>query len=159
MKKEPDYMNIKIENLPNYRIAYVRKVGPYGPHNVKTMEKLKGWAKKKGLFNKNSTILSIPRDNPDVTSPEECRYDADIVISNEYQVDNDVREDKLLGGQYAIYRVKHTQEDIQKAWDTIFVELLKKGYQIDSKPMFERYYGEEDDVDYCDICVPVTLKQ
>ena len=152
-------MNIKIDNLPNYRIAYVRQVGPYGPHNVKVMEKLKGWAKKKGLFNKDSTILSIPRDNPEVTSPENCRYDAGIVISNEYPIDNDVSEDKLIGGQYVIYRVRHTAEEIQKAWDLIFAELLNKGYQVDSRPMFERYYGEENDVDYCDICVPIILKQ
>ncbi|PEU67309.1 DNA gyrase inhibitor [Priestia megaterium] len=152
-------MNIKIDRLPSYRIAYLRQVGPYGPHNVKVMEKLKSWAKKKGLFNKNSTILSIPRDNPEVTSPENCRYDACIVISNEYQIDNNVSEDRLIGGQYRIYRVKHTAEEIQKAWDLIFVELLNEGYLVDSRPMFERYYGEEDDVDYCDICIPIILKQ
>jgi len=152
-------MNIKVDHLPNYRIAYVRQVGPYGPHNVKVMEKLKSWAKKKGLFNKDSTILSIPRDNPEVISPENCRYDAGIVISNGYRINNEVGEDRLIGGQYAIYRVRHTAEEIQKAWDLIFVELLNKGYLVDSRPMFERYYGEEDDVDYCDICIPIILKQ
>lgn len=152
-------MNIKIDRLPNYRIAYLRQVGPYGPHNVKVMEKLKSWAKKKGLFNKNSIILSIPRDNPEVTSPENCRYDAAIVISNEYKIDNSVSEDRLIGGQYGVYRVKHTAEEIKKAWDLIFVELLNEGYLVDSRPTFERYYGEEDDVDYCDICIPIILKQ
>ncbi|UYP07128.1 AraC family transcriptional regulator [Priestia megaterium] len=151
-------MNIKVDHLPNYRIAYVRQVGPYGPHNVKVMEKLKSWAKKKGLFNKDSTILSIPRDNPEVTSPENCRYDAGIVISNGYRINNEVSEDRLIGGQYAICRVMHTAEEIQKAWDLIFGELLNKGYLVDSRPMFERYYGEEDDVDYCDICIPIILK-
>ncbi|AKP77495.1 DNA gyrase inhibitor [Priestia megaterium Q3] len=152
-------MNIKIDRLPNYRIAYLRQVGPYGPHNVKVMEKLKSWAKKKGLFNKNSIILSIPRDNPEVTSPKNCRYDAAIVISNEYKIDNSVSEDRLIGGQYGVYRVKHTAEEIKKAWDLIFVELLNEGYLVDSRPTFERYYGEEDDVDYCDICIPIILKQ
>lgn len=158
-EKERDSMNSKIDNLPNYRIAYVRQVGPYGSHNVKVMEKLKSWAKKKGLFTKDSIILSIPRDNPKVTTPDNCRYDACIVISSEYQVDGDVSEDNLPGGQYAIYRVRHTAEDIQNAWDTLFNDLLNKGYHIDSKPIFERYVGEENDVDYCDICVPIALKQ
>ncbi|MGW5891963.1 AraC family transcriptional regulator, partial [Priestia megaterium] len=120
---------------------------------------LKSWAKKKGLFNKNSTILSIPRDNPEVTSPENCRYDAGIVISNGYRINNEVSEDRLIGGQYAIYRVRHTAEEIQKAWDLLFAELLREGYLVDSRPMFERYYGEEDDVNYCDICIPIILKQ
>ncbi|MDF2014991.1 AraC family transcriptional regulator [Priestia megaterium] len=152
-------MNIKIDNLPNYRIAYVRQVGPYGPHNVKVMEQLKNWAKRKELLNKESIILSIPRDNPEVTSPNNCRYDACIVISDGYQLDNDVSEDKLLGGQYAIYKVKHTAEEIQKAWATIFPDLLKKGYQVDAKPIFERYSGEATDINYCDICVPIKLKE
>jgi len=154
-EKGIDYMSMKIDTLPKYRIAYMRQVGPYGPHNVKVMEKLKSWAKKQSLFNKNSTILSIPRDNPEVITPENCRYDAGIIISTDYQIDNEVSEDTLLGGQYAIYRVKHTAEEIQKAWNIIFVELLNEGYQIDSRPMFERYYGEEDDFDYCDICIPI----
>ncbi|MGG0369537.1 AraC family transcriptional regulator [Priestia endophytica] len=152
-------MNIRIDNLPNYRIAYVRKVGPYGPHNVEVMEKLKSWAKRNGLFNKTAIILGIPRDNPEVTSPENCRYDACIVISNDYQIDNVVSEGELPGGQYAIYKVKHTAEEIQKALDTIFSDLLNKGYEIDSKPIFERYSGEVDDNDYCDICVPIKPKE
>jgi hypothetical protein len=38
-------------------------------------------------------------------------------------------------------------------------DLLEQGYQVDSKPIFERYYGEDDEIDYCDICVPITLKE
>jgi len=137
----------------------VRQVGPFGPHNIKVMEKLKSWAKKKGLFNKDSTILSIPRDNPKITPSQNCRYDAAIVIPSEYKIDNTISEDRLIGGQYGIYRVRHTAEEIQKAWDLIFAELLNEGYRVDSRPMFERYYGEEDDVDHCDICIPIILKQ
>lgn len=31
-------MNLKVEILPKYRIAYVRQVGPYGPGNIQAME-------------------------------------------------------------------------------------------------------------------------
>jgi len=159
MKKGQSDMKVKIDTLPNYRIAYLRQVGPYGPHNVEVMEKLKRLAKKKGLFTEDSIILSIARDNPKETSSENCRYDAGIVISSEYQVEDDFSEDQLVGGQYAIYRVKHTAEEIQKAWITIFPDLLEAGCQVDLKPTFERYYGEDNEIDYCDICVPVKLKE
>ena len=96
MKKGQSEMNMKIDTLPNYRIAYVRQVGPYGPHNVKVMEKLKRLAKKKGLFTKDSIILSIARDNPEETAPENCHYDAGIVISSEYYVDDDFSEDQVV---------------------------------------------------------------
>jgi len=152
-------MNIKIENLPKYRIAYVRQIGPYGPHNVKAMEKLKIWAKEHNLLSKTAVILGISQDNPETTSPQNCRYDACIIISNDYQIGNDVSESELPGGKYAIYKVKHTAEEIQKAWAEIFFELLNSGYQIDSKPIFERYTGEMVDSDYCEICVPIKPKE
>jgi DNA gyrase inhibitor GyrI len=148
-------MKIKIENLPNYRIAYVRQVGPYGLHNAQTMEKLKNWAKVNNLLDEKAIILGIAQDHPDKTPPEECRYDACLVISNDYEVDENVSESELSGGKYAIYKVKHTAEDIQQAWDKIFIELLNNGYQIDDKPIFERYSGELVDQDYCEICVPI----
>ncbi len=34
-------MEYNVETLPNYRIAYFRQIGPYGPANLEVMEKLK----------------------------------------------------------------------------------------------------------------------
>ncbi|MGF9966077.1 AraC family transcriptional regulator [Bacillus rhizoplanae] len=147
-------MNIKVETLPKYRIAYVRQVGPYGPSNIQAMEKLKKWAKEKNLI-KSAIILGIPQDNPETTSPENCRYDACIVISKDYQIDNSICESELTGGKYVICKVKHTAEDIQKAWTEIFPTLQNSGYQIDNKPILERYTVDMINNDYCEICVPV----
>ncbi|MED4730903.1 GyrI-like domain-containing protein [Aneurinibacillus migulanus] len=148
-------MNIKIETLPKYRIAYVRQVGPYGPANVQPMQKLKKWATAKNLLSKTSIILGISHDNPETTLPENCRYDAGIVISDDYQIDAFVDESELFGGKYAIFKVKHSAEDIQKAWDEIFSKLSNCGYQIEDRPIFERYIGEMVSNNYCEICVPI----
>ncbi|HBI02613.1 MAG TPA: DNA gyrase inhibitor, partial [Paenibacillaceae bacterium] len=61
-------MNIQIETLPNYRIAYVRQVGPYGPANIQAMETLKKWARENDLI-ESSIILGIPQDHPETTPP------------------------------------------------------------------------------------------
>lgn len=106
-------MNIKVETLPKYRIAYVRQVGPYGPANIQAMEKLKKWAEEKNIT-KSAIILGIPQDNPETTLPENCRYDACIVIPKDYQIDDSIYESELSGGKYVICKVKHTAEDIQK---------------------------------------------
>jgi DNA gyrase inhibitor len=148
-------MNIEVEILPKYRIAYVRQVGQYGPGNIQAMEKLKKWANEKNLLSESAIMLGIPQDNPDTTLPENCRYDACIVISNDYQIDNSICESELSGGKYVICKVKHTAEDIQKAWAEIFQTLQNSGYQIDNKPIFERYIGDMLFNDYCEICVPV----
>ncbi|MBS4192206.1 GyrI-like domain-containing protein [Bacillus sp. FJAT-49705] len=147
-------MNMKVETLPEYRIAYVRQVGPYGPANIQAMEKLKKWAKERNLA-KSAIIFGIPQDNPETTLPESCRYDACIVISKDYQMDVSICESKLSGGKYVIFKLKHTAEDIQKAWAEIFPALQDLGYQIDNKPILERYTAEMINNHYCEICVPV----
>lgn len=148
-------MEMKLEIVPEYRIAYVRQVGPYGPSNVQTMQKLKTWAGAKNLLTETSILLGISHDSPETTLPENCRYDAAIIVSDDEQMDEFVGEGILFGGKYAIFTVKHTAEDVQKAWSEIFMELASSGYHMDDRPIFERYIGAMVANHYCEICVPV----
>lgn len=34
-------MSIRIENIQNCKVAYLRQVGPYDPNNIKLIEKIK----------------------------------------------------------------------------------------------------------------------
>ncbi|ASV70237.1 AraC family transcriptional regulator [Cytobacillus kochii] len=147
-------MKFKVETLPNYRIAYMRRVGPYGPDNIEVMEGLKQWARNRNLL-ESAILFAIPQDNPETTPPENCRFDASIVISKDYPLDDSIDEDELHGGKYVIYDVRHTAEDIQKAYADIFLSLQSSGYQIDNKPILERYTGDMISNPYCEICVPV----
>ncbi|MFH0071119.1 GyrI-like domain-containing protein, partial [Peribacillus sp. NPDC056705] len=128
---------------------------PYGPANMQVMEKLKTWAKANGLLTESAVLFAIPQDNPETTRPESCRFDACIVIPHDDPLDEVIAESEFAGGKYAICKVKHTTEDIQKAWAEIIPALYIKGYQIDNKPMLERYTGELLNKGYCEICVPV----
>ena len=150
-------MNIIIEKMPTYRIAYIRKIGPYGISNIQTMEELKKWAKFNHLFNDESIILAIAQDNPETTKPENCRYDTCIVVSNDYSVtDGHVRECNIVGGKYAIFKINHTAEAVQKVWIDIFPELSRQGYQFDeTRPIIERYIVQMVNNHHCEICVPI----
>ena len=158
-KKGDLYMDMKIEKIPPYRIAYIRRIGAYGAANMETMEKLKDWAKSKDLFSdEKATLLAIAHDNPSITVPENCRYDACIVISNDYQIESNdqVVVDRVLGGKYAVFKIKHTAEEIQKVWNEAIPYVLNHGYNIDkTKPMFERYVIEMLNNHYCEFCVPI----
>ncbi|PRX16176.1 DNA gyrase inhibitor GyrI [Orenia metallireducens] len=151
-------MNIRIENIGECKIAYLRQIGPYGPNNIKTMEKLKDWAQAQNLFNDDAIILGIAHDNPETTSPENCRYDAAIVIYKDYQVDDTVNVTEISGGLYATLKAKHTPKEIQNAWEQIFVELQATEYELDNRATFERYTGAMIGNGYCEICVPVMAK-
>ncbi|WP_019910510.1 AraC family transcriptional regulator [Paenibacillus sp. HW567] len=149
-------MKMKLEALPNYRIAYVRQVGPYGPANAQAMEQLKKWAKEHNLLTESAILFGIPQDNPATTLPENCRYDVCIVISGDYQVDDSIDEGEFSGGNYVCFLIKHTAEDIQRAWTEIFPAIQSSGYQMDTgKPIVERYTVQMINNHLCEICVPV----
>lgn len=151
-------MNVTIESIPKYRIAYMRQIGPYGANNVLLMQKLKQWAISRDLLTETSIILGVAHDDPNITPPEKCRYDCCIVLSEGYELDNDMCEGVMPGGSYAVFPVEYTAENIQKAWNDIFtVWLPESGYQIDERPVFERYTGSDVDIepDFTEICIPL----
>lgn len=150
-------MNILIETMPSYRIAYIRQIGPYGTSNVRAMEELKKWASSKNLLNDEAVILGIAQDNPETTNPENCRYDTCVVVPKDYSVADDVvAEGNIIGGKYAVFIIHHTAEAVQKAWADIFPELLRHGYQFDeARPIMERYLVHMVNSHHCEICVPI----
>ncbi len=150
-------MKIKIESIRPYQIAYIRKVGPYGTDNIKTMERLKTWAKSNDLFNDESILLGIAHDDPQTTKPEACRYDTCFVVPEGCFVnDDDISHGNLEGGRYAVFEVNHTAEAVEKAWIEIFPALTKKGHRFDeARPILERYKVKLIKKHFCEICVPI----
>jgi DNA gyrase inhibitor GyrI len=150
----------RMEEMRGTRIAYMRRVGPYGADNKEQMEKLKRWAGSSGLMQENAVILGIARDDPATTPPENCRYDACIVVSEDTEIGDDgVNEAVLPGGRYAVFTVRHTAEDIQRAWSDILPELASHGCSPDmSRPILERYIPGMVKKHLCEICVPLPAE-
>ncbi|MDO7908066.1 GyrI-like domain-containing protein [Paenibacillus sp. JX-17] len=148
-------MKFQVQTMPEYRIAYMRRVGPYGPGNAELMDQLKIWAEEHQLLTDTSIILGITRDDPAVTAAELCRYDCGLVIPEKLQVDVHVNLDVLSGGKYLICKVPHTAQDIQQAWNEIMAEAIRCGHYVDSRPVFERYTGAMLRQHECELCVPI----
>jgi DNA gyrase inhibitor GyrI len=151
-------LNILIEEMPHYRIAYIRQIGVYGQNNIQTMEQLKDWAKSSNLLNDQSIILGIAHDNPAYTLPEDCRYDTCLVIPEEYRIkDSFINDGNISGGSYAVMKLCHTAEAVKEAWQSIFPELIKQGYRMDeTRPIIERYRTEMVRNHYCELCIPIS---
>ena len=150
-------MTYKFENISSCRIAFARGLGPYGADNYKTMEKIKLFAKSNDLFGDNSVILGIAQDNPEHTKPEDCRYDACLVVSDDFHTSaKGINLGKIQSGKYAVFTIIHTAEEVKKAWTEIFHELARNGNQIDfTKPVIERYATKMVQDNKCEICIPV----
>ncbi|WP_426334684.1 AraC family transcriptional regulator [Paenibacillus silvae] len=156
MNKQDRY----IEQFAPLRIAYMRHIGPYGPVNIETMELLKSWAIQRELLTHTAILLGIAQDDPATTAPDHCRYDACIVIPDDYIFDEQkehINTGGFSGGTYLVVTVKHTAEDIQHAWSEVTPYLQASGYRLDHKPVLERYRPELLDQHLCEICIPVTI--
>ena len=148
-------MTIQVEVIPDYRTIYMRRVGPYGPENKQVMEQLKQWAQENNLLTESAILFGIAQDNPEITKPENCRFDACIVISKSEQLEPQMYEGVVPGGRYVVYRLQHTEEAVQQAWASIIPYIQNNGYQIDNKPILERYTGNLITKDMCELCVPI----
>lgn len=146
-----------IEEMPSARIAYTRRHGAYGAENTAQVELLKAWASQNALLTGEAPVLGIPRDNPAVTAPENCRYDACIVLPESAIVDSaTMAESTLPGGRYAVFTVGHTAHELQAAWGQIFGEIHRSGSEVDEhRPVIERYAPRMLAQHLCEICVPV----
>lgn len=148
-------MQVKIETTPTYRIAYFRRVGPYGAANYQTMQRLKEWAAAEKLLDDTSIILGISQDNTETTAPENCRYDAALVVPEDFLKNDRVLLGELRGGKYICFTVQHTAEAMKQAWTDIFLELSNHGLEADSRPSFERFTPKLLKEHYCEICIPI----
>lgn len=150
-------MEIKIEEMPLKNIVFIRNIGPYGKGNYVTMEKIKEFAKSNKLFNEETIILGISKDDPKITDINKCRYDACIVVSGTFNIyDTDIQDGIFEGGKYAVFIIDHTEEAVKKAWNEIFIEVLNKGYKLDlSRDIIEKYAMKMVNNHKCEICVPI----
>jgi len=151
---------MQMETIAACRIAYVRKMGTYGPDNGEAMETLKRWAAKEGRMTEEAVFLGIPQDDPRTTAPEACRYDACLIIGDEEALaENEVTIGTWGGGRYAVFQLEHTAEAMEHAWASIPARLAAEGYAINDRPIIERYRGRLLLADRCELCIPVRELQ
>ena len=151
-------MQMKLEILSACTIAYIRNVGPYGESNIQAMEQIKAWARENRLFDETAVILGIAYDDQSVVASADCRYDACLILPEDYQFTGDVKVSvkKLVGGKYAVFPVAHTAEALMQAWAGIFPMLLQSGHRMDeTRPIMERYAASMVQNHECEICVPI----
>lgn len=138
-------MNVVVKKIPEYTVAYVRSIGPYGPQSIApAFTKLMSWAGPRGLCREDCTILGVSWDNPEITAPEKCRYDACIAVPEDFKSDGIIDVQKLPGGEFAIYHCEVVNSDFNTPWTELMRDWLpKSGYQPDDRPCWERYYNSD----------------
>lgn len=139
-----------IEEFENVKIAYMRRIGEYGKENKKLMEIFKEYLKENRLFDENTVLVGIALDNPAETPATMQRYDVGIIVRDELDYDLPIRE--IANGEYAIFEVPHTKEDIMYFWNNI--QNITANLPVDtSKPIIERYSNYKINSQLCEFCI------
>ena len=154
-------MKVTIIDRPPVHVAYLRHTGAYGPSiGEYWMETVAPWMSTNNLMGRERFGLAL--DDPTVTVPAKCRYDACVQIREKEMLSGDPGRKVIPGGKYAALAFEGTGAEIGAAWESLLREWLpKSGLQLDSRPFFEHYpvdgrYDAKTGRFTCNICVPVS---
>lgn len=132
-------MNVLIKELPEYEVAYMRRVGSYFETNDLWIQ-LGDWAEKYGLRPPEQLFIGISLDDPNIVDEYACRYDACVTIPKGFDQEEqtDVQFKKLPGGLYALYYFYDTVDKLAFIYQSLFGQWLPNSeYDPDDRPCLE----------------------
>jgi AraC family transcriptional regulator len=153
-------MEVRVIDLPAVRVAYQRTIGPYGPAiGTFWRDSVAPWMAAHGLG--EQLCFGIGHDDPCITPPDKCRYDACVAVPDGFVASGQVNVCVLPGGRYAVADFKGHTANIGDAWMTLLREWLpSSGMQCDERPCFEQFLAASA-IDArtgafnCALCIPV----
>lgn len=139
---------IRVEELPEQRLAAVRHVGPY-PGIGAAFDRLGTWVQ----ANPGAVVgapLAIYVDDPDQVPPDQLRSDAAVPISVDVTVGGapgfgvpGVSELALAGGRYAVRTYVGPYAGLGGAWPRFMAAVGAAALVLDpARPCFEVYLDE-----------------
>lgn len=162
MVQEGFAMRVEIREIPSYRMAYMRHVGPYGTSGAISAlwASLSRWIRSRDLQLGGLLTVGIGHDAPGIVAPEKLRYDAGVIVRGDFKADRAVNVTDLPGGKYAVARFQGSAAVITDAWARLYtVWLPASGYQPDDRPRLElrRDHDLQLPVDHlrCELCLPI----
>jgi AraC family transcriptional regulator len=158
--KDPP-MNVHLIDREPVTVAYMQYVGPYGESVSRFWQHTMGpWMARQQLM--QAVTYGISHDDPTITDPSACRYDACVEVDPDWVVTPRVLTTTLPGGRYAVMPFTGTATTIGEAWNALMRDWLpQSGWQLDGRPCFERYPADPcanaaAGAWTCDICIPIA---
>lgn len=155
-------MNAEVREMPEFYVAYVRKIGPYGKETCEqAFGELMQWAGPRGHL-ASGVMLGVYWDNPEVTPPEKCRVDACICVPNGTTTEGPIGTQIISSGPYAVCHFEIKADHFQQSWEDAFAWIVSSGYECDDRPCYELYHNNAEEHPegkwIFDICIPLKCK-
>lgn len=146
-----DFFEVKIERLPELRIAFVRAIfGADGSGLVERYLELIKWAETNQLiYSGPLKRFGMSIDSPDVTPVGKYRYDFALRIDDSFKMyEASIIEDGLIAeGEYATLHVKGKLDQVSKAWDYLYrFWLPESNYIPGNAPALEEFIQGPEEI-------------
>jgi len=132
-------LTVRLERLPAQRIAFVRYIGPIeGMANHWTG--FADWLRRHRLLHDEAVLLGIYHDYWDPDSADRYRYDAAVVVPDDFVPDSEVNTRVLPATTVAMTEFAGSLQEADTAWRRLIDQWLPaSGYQIATNYAYDRY--------------------
>lgn len=150
---------VEVKNMPEMKAIYCRHIGPF--HLIgQAYEKVFQWAIPRGLLKPGiSKTATVTHDDPSVTAIEKVRQSACIIVDEDVKVEGEIGKLTIPAGEYAVGRFELTNEEFERAWNTMCLWFTESGYQQGDGSTYELYHNDftqhPERKHIVDICIPV----
>jgi AraC family transcriptional regulator len=128
-----------VTRLAQLHVAFIRHVGPYESVTDALWHRLEDWAKSKRLP-RDLIFLGIAHDAPGVTTPERLRFDAAIVVPEQFSPEGVVGHQVLEPAEFAMTTHVGHYRTLPKAYATIVQRVAQlKEFRLYGLPAIEVY--------------------
>ncbi|MCP4358500.1 MAG: AraC family transcriptional regulator [Chloroflexi bacterium] len=142
--KEIKMMKPKIKQLEPQTVLFARKTGEYSQAASDAWGVLMGYAYSHKLMKKETQMIGISHDSPDITDGRQLRYDACMTVPEETDPEGEIGKQTIAGGKYAIFLHKGPYENFSQTYDAIFKDWLPgSGMELRNVPTFELYLNRD----------------
>ena len=152
-------VTVKIEELPERLLAFIRNVGPYYT-SIKAWEKLCSHPVLKSHVRPGS-LIGIGYDDPAVTPDDKIRYDACIEIDAECPPLEGIGVQKLSGGKYAVVHHYGSPINMYEVIQYLYGQWLPdSGFKLREAPTYNIHYNwpPPADLEECHIAICLPIK-
>lgn len=152
---------VRIENMPDLRVAYVRSRGAYSRETIRqAFEHLWQWAIPGGYVTRGMKVLSVMWSFRGVTPEDKLIHDACMTVSESVCPSGGIGLQQLSGGKFAVHHCEVKPDNVEDVWMSLILNwLASSDYQPDDRPAYQIYYNDSEThpLKYAimDLCLPI----
>jgi AraC family transcriptional regulator len=144
IRKRSIDMKSEIVNFEETTVIGARAYGPYAQAAPEAWGQIMKFAYSNKLMKKGVRMFGISHDDPNVTEPNNIRYDACVDIDANIENEGNLRKLTVSGGKYAKFIHKGPYENFQLTYTYIFNDWLpESNYKLRDYPCFEIYLNKD----------------